>query len=393
MHNKSYTSSKQPDVVVIFEKEDEIKGVNEILVDQFDSFRAVALNKKTVNFIRQSKPVVLLFALCTVEKSIELYSALVEKNILNYPHHTVLLCSNKESAIAFRCCMKGFFDNYFVYQPLYERYRIVMIVHKELKNMLSRNELYQFNEGNFDKIDGDLAEVIDSGGMAKQALLSRLQESRVENEATPVLIQNLLSSLEGDIAESVDQIISTLKDKKQHYQEQAKKSKGLIHHQPAIKTKEEKLAALEARALEDTKYLSSVNSQESMEENNEQADDPAKILVVEDNAIYRNVLVNILSKANFKVEQAEDGVQALDKIRSGSFQLILMDLFMPKLDGLNATKKIKDISGGKEIPVIALTGNKSKENARKWIAQGIKGYIIKPSDKDEILAAVNKALN
>jgi CheY-like chemotaxis protein len=69
-----------------------------------------------------------------------------------------------------------------------------------------------------------------------------------------------------------------------------------------------------------------------------------------------------------------------------------MDLFMPNLDGLNATKQIRQLSQGIDIPVIALTGNKNKENVKKWAHYGLKGYIIKPSNREEILKTVKSAL-
>lgn len=116
------------------------------------------------------------------------------------------------------------------------------------------------------------------------------------------------------------------------------------------------------------------------------------ILVVEDNKLYRDMISSVLSKENYHVDEAEDGLCALDKIKKSHYDLILMDLFMPNLDGLNATKKIRQLSGGIDTPVIALTGNKNKELVKKWANYGLKGYIIKPSTKSEILSVVKKNL-
>ena len=116
------------------------------------------------------------------------------------------------------------------------------------------------------------------------------------------------------------------------------------------------------------------------------------ILVVEDNKLYRDMISNVLSKESYRVDEAEDGLCALNKIKDNRYDLILMDLFMPNLDGLNATKKIRQLSKGIDTPVIALTGNKNKELVKKWANYGLKGYIIKPSTKTEILSVVKKNL-
>ncbi|WP_394391806.1 response regulator [Shewanella woodyi] len=118
-----------------------------------------------------------------------------------------------------------------------------------------------------------------------------------------------------------------------------------------------------------------------------------KILVVEDNLLYRNMLVNILEKEQFNVDAADDGLHALKKIKQNNYSLVLMDLFMPNLDGINATKQIKSASGRKKLPIIALTGNKNKELIKTWAEQGLKGYILKPSSKSEILEAVHRIIN
>ena len=59
---------------------------------------------------------------------------------------------------------------------------------------------------------------------------------------------------------------------------------------------------------------------------------------------------------------------------------------------LNTTKRIQQLNEGKDLPVIALTGNKRKDLVKKWVSFGLKGYLMKPSNKKDILEAVNKAL-
>jgi CheY-like chemotaxis protein len=109
------------------------------------------------------------------------------------------------------------------------------------------------------------------------------------------------------------------------------------------------------------------------------------ILIVEDNQIYREMISSILQKEGFVIDEAEDGLKAINKIKENEYTLIIMDLFMPNLDGLNTTRHIIKLKNGNKTPIIALSGNKRKELVQKWASHGLYGYIMKPSTKSEIL--------
>jgi len=398
--NKNFGNSK-PRVVMIFEQEEDIIGAANILVSQIESYRSIRMNDKTTKFLIKEKPPVILFALADVAKCIEYYASLVEEKQLNYPHYSILMCNNKESSLAFRCCMKGLFDNYFVYLPLYEKFRLVMIVQNGLSQTLSLDTLDKFNEKNFEQIDDDLALLIDESGQCRQQLLDAVSKSQEKisnisqdnnfSESIPTEelvstitqehVKPLMTLLENDIKSSLDGMIAQLLSKQVNLKQQAEKSKILVNKQPFNKP-------TSAKILENIKASIKTEVEETLEPQQQH-----RILVVDDNGLYRDMLINVLKKENFDVAQAEDGISALHKIKKEHFDLIIMDLYMPKLDGLNTTKQIRTFSGGKDIPVIALTGNKNKEIVRKWATHGLKGYIVKPSTKEEILECVNKVMS
>jgi CheY-like chemotaxis protein len=402
--NKNFGNS-QPRVVMIFEQEEDVIGAANILVSQIENYRSIRMNDKTTKFLIKEKPSVILFALADVAKCIEYYATLVEEKQLNYPHYSVLMCNNKESALAFRCCMKGLFDNYFVYLPLYEKFRLVMIVQNGLSQTLSLDNLDKFNEENFEQIDEDLAQLIDESGQCRQKLLDTIKQSQQKiadfsqqddlsekiptdeliSTITQEHVKPLMSLLENDIKSSLDGMIAQLLSKQANLKKQAEKSKGLLNKQTFNKP-------TSAKILENIKANIKVEATKTLEQSTKATQQQERILVVDDNGLYRDMLINVLKKENFDVVQAEDGINALHKIKQEQFDLIIMDLYMPKLDGLNTTKQIRTLSGGKDIPVIALTGNKNKEIVKKWAAYGLKGYIIKPSTKEEILECVNRVM-
>lgn len=119
----------------------------------------------------------------------------------------------------------------------------------------------------------------------------------------------------------------------------------------------------------------------------------SKILIIEDEASIRRVLTKILSEENdtYQVEEAEDGVQGLEKIKNTDYDLVLCDIKMPKMDGeelLEAVKKIKP-----EIPIVMISGHGDMETAINTMRLGAFDYISKPPDLNRLLNTVRNALD
>lgn len=405
MSSKNTLGSRHPRVVLIHDSREDILGTAHIIADQEKDFKALRLDNKTRKVLFECKPAVILFALTSVMDSVEFYSEVVADETLNYPHQSILLSSNKESGLAFHCCIKGLFDNYFVYQPLYEKFRLKFIVHAALMLTSSISNYEKYNDDLLDEIDEDLAQLIEHGSQCKSGLLGSIQQcvQQIENvniddiqpTATPeeVLanitkehVQPLLAVLEKDILNGLGSMVE-----------------NLMQQQTKTKEKSQQLSLVKDRDIELAKELKSSDEAKKIAEEeplyvHNLAQEPGKntankrILIVEDNEVYRNMLVTVLRSADFEVEEASDGLAALEKIKQNHYDCVLMDLFMPKLDGLNTTKRLQKLNDGKDIPVIALTGNKRKDLVKKWASFGLKGYLMKPSNKKDILEAVNKAI-
>ncbi len=119
----------------------------------------------------------------------------------------------------------------------------------------------------------------------------------------------------------------------------------------------------------------------------------SKILIIEDEASIRRVLTKILSEESdtYLVDEAEDGVQGLEKIKNTDYDLVLCDIKMPKMDGvelLEAVKKIKP-----EIPMVMISGHGDMETAIQTMRLGAFDYISKPPDLNRLLNTVRNALD
>lgn len=118
-----------------------------------------------------------------------------------------------------------------------------------------------------------------------------------------------------------------------------------------------------------------------------------KILVIEDEAAIRRVLVKILSEENnsYKVEEAEDGLIGIEKIKKEDYDLVLCDIKMPKMDGVEVLEAIKKIKP--EIPVVMISGHGDLDTAVNTMRLGAFDYISKPPDLNRLLNTVRIALD
>jgi PAS domain S-box-containing protein len=115
-----------------------------------------------------------------------------------------------------------------------------------------------------------------------------------------------------------------------------------------------------------------------------------RILLAEDNAINRRLAVHLLEKAGHMVEVAENGSQALAMVKLHRFDVVLMDVQMPEMDGLEATAAIRncELHTHAHIPIIAMTAHAMKGDRERCLQAGMDGYISKPINRNELLALV-----
>lgn len=118
-----------------------------------------------------------------------------------------------------------------------------------------------------------------------------------------------------------------------------------------------------------------------------------KILIIEDEAAIRRVLGKILSEESdtYKVEDAEDGLAGLEKIKNDDYDLILCDIKMPKMDGVEVLEAVKKIKP--EIPIVMISGHGDLETAINTMRLGAFDYISKPPDLNRLLNTVRNALD
>jgi len=118
----------------------------------------------------------------------------------------------------------------------------------------------------------------------------------------------------------------------------------------------------------------------------------SRILVVEDDPATRSVLDKTLSAHGFEVTLASDGLAALEQIEAGPWALAIVDIMMPRLDGITFVEAIKARDETRGIPVIFLTSKNDPGTMTQGIRAGAKYYVTKPFRVEDLLSKVRRAL-
>ena len=117
-----------------------------------------------------------------------------------------------------------------------------------------------------------------------------------------------------------------------------------------------------------------------------------QVLIVEDSPTELHILTSIMEKHGFTVTVANNGLEAIDKVKTSHPDIILMDVVMPEMNGFKATRTLKKDDSSSHIPIIMVT-TKAQETDRVWaMRQGVDAYLNKPVDEKELMKTVNELM-
>jgi len=118
---------------------------------------------------------------------------------------------------------------------------------------------------------------------------------------------------------------------------------------------------------------------------------PLRILLVEDNLVNQKLAARLLERLGYQADLAANGLEALDALRRQAYDVVLMDVLMPEMDGMEATRRIRrEIAREQQPHIIAVTANAMKEDREKYLSAGMDDYLSKPIRVQELVEALNE---
>lgn len=119
---------------------------------------------------------------------------------------------------------------------------------------------------------------------------------------------------------------------------------------------------------------------------------PKKVLIAEDSSVIQNLTKKILSIQNYEISSVKNGQQVLNALEAGSFDIILMDINMPVMDGIECTEKIRSLEDPikSKIPIVAITGNARNLSLEEYREIGINEFLQKPLNFDQLVTLVKE---
>jgi CheY-like chemotaxis protein len=366
--------------------------IRKLLAQEFEEVFLSTNPDLAVKDFESRAPDVLVLAFDTLAKAERYYLGLyrLSGKIHLQPHRTVVLCNVDEVSQAYQACRKQYFDDYVQFWPMTnDAPRLLMSVHHSLRDLKAISEGGP-SAAEFAAQARRLAEL---GSILDQHVVQGSQRIEGANRA--------MAQAEQDIGAALDGFSSKLAQGSLPGMSRINDVSGL--EQEIKRLKQEEIGQRFRKVAESVQPLKQWTDDfrkgvephiESARALNAMADAIRPItLVVDDDEFQRNIVNTLLAAENYRLVFASGGVEALNILRKMQPDLILMDIMMPDLDGIETTRRLKTMPQYAHVPVIMLTGKSEGAAVRDSIEAGAVDFIVKPFDRDTLLGKVARALH
>jgi PleD family two-component response regulator len=337
-----------------------------------------------------NKPDILVLAFKSLAMAEEYYSELYHKSmqVTSYPHRSILLCNKNELELAYQACKQEHFDDYVLFWPtVADDNQLSMAIHRA-QLTLERAKAYIANRelSKQSRHLNNLDTKFEAGlNVAHEQLETIDKTTLILNETAASTLAKLLERLnQGDFNAFID-----IKDANGFKQLLEKFQHDLIAQH--IHTLNQPLKHLKTWLQEfRSQFGPHFDSVRLLKDSAQKI--PPTILVVDDDKFALDLSKAALVKENFTVTLATSGYQTLKILSKQRPDLILMDMNMPEIDGLEATRRIKAMEQFSTIPIIMVTGNNTKADVINCLKAGASDYIVKPISQGTLVDKINRLL-
>jgi CheY-like chemotaxis protein len=365
--------------------------VKQILDGEFGKvFTSTNPDKAVEDFDRQ-RPDVLVLAFNALEKSERHYLGLfrLSGTVHLQPHRTVILCNKHEGRRAYELCRDGLFDDYILFWPMTnDALRLPMSVHLALR------ELTVLRDGGPTPADfaAQARRLAELETLLNQQMAQGAQHIEEAGHAVEQAERGIGAALDGfsrRLTQGELPDVVEVRNAEGLAREIARLKEGEVRQR--LHAVAESVQPLTQWADEFQQacapHLESVRSLNAMAERVRPT-----VLVVDDDEFQHKIVSKILEDENYHLVFAAGGVEALSVLRKTRPDLILMDVMMPDMDGLEVMRQMKTVPRLADIPVIMITGKSEKNIVTESLKAGATGFVVKPFARDTLLGKVAKVL-
>jgi DNA-binding response OmpR family regulator len=359
--------------------------VKRALGDEFGPVFVSAVAERAVQDFEQHRPRVLVLAFGSLEKCQSFCVSLYKNGtkVHEVPHRTVVLCTKGEVRRAYELCRKGDFDDYVLFWPLtHDAPRLPMAVHQELRQLTETSGPSPSEWAAQARRVGTLEAVLDrsiaDGGERIADAIESVEQATAQiadylkQAAGRLVADAAVDGAASGVAEVLDRL---------HEHEITPRLASVANAVERIQRWADTLKQ-ELRPLVDSACALNTLA----------ARVRPSVVAVEDDEFQRGLLRRILDEANVDVTFAASAAEALGALRKCRPDLVLMDMNLPDLDGVEVTRRLKSVAAFAGLPIVMVTGHSEKDKVVTSIKAGATDFIVKPFDKATLLAKVRKLL-
>ncbi len=363
--------------------------VQQLLGDDFGTILTSADPDKAIEDFDRHQPGVLILAFNTIEKAQRYYLGIyrLSTTLQLQPHRTILLCNKDEVSQAYRRCREGLFDDYVFFWPIvHDPLRLpmsVFVAQRELAALMDgRPSVAEFaaQARRLSALEPMLDQQVAQGG--KRIKSTGHAVVQVEQD-----IGRALDGLSRQLAQGAG--VAKAMNTESLAREITRLKEGEIRQ--GFEAVAESVQPLQQWADEFRQacepHLASVRSLNSLVQSIR-----TTVLVVDDDEFQRKLVGKILAGENYHIIFAASGIEALNTLRKTQPDLILMDIMMPDMDGMEVTRKVKAMPQLVDIPIIMFTGRREKNTVTASLISGATDFIAKPFVRETLIAKVASVL-
>ena len=386
-----HPDTKSASILIASDKVGDANLVREMLEGEFDKVRVTTVADKAASDFEQHLPEVLLLAFDKLEKAerflLNLYRQ--SEKIHAHPHRTVTLCSKEEVRQAYALCRSGSFDDYIQFWPMTDdSARLPMSIHIALRELAAQ------------KSSSPSAAEFAAQARLMAEMETLLQDSLAQGDQRLETAGRAVAQAESRIGAAFDGLSERLTRGELSDSAHVRNAGELGQEIARIKTEEitqplnvvaQSMAPLTqwAKAFKQNMqpHRDTARALASLAERVEPV-----VLVVDDDEFQRDLLRAVLSEHKYKTVLASGGLDALSCLRKGHVDLILMDMTMHGMDGLQATLQIKSAPQYAHLPIIMVSGRSDGNVVRDSLKAGAMDFIVKPIQPSALLSKIARAL-